>query len=150
MSYIALKMQNLVGLHIVAASTKHTCLKVTTFVANLNWDLGIYGHVRPSINLHECFVSGSKVGILINSFGPDPAQHMIERKSISIFDSVIVGVPQGTSCSRLAAPPSKTFRSFSAHSPRFGLVLSSFTQHQVEPASQIMDTTTSYPAVGGG
>ena len=139
---------NLIGLHIIVTSTKIACVKVNKFTAYMNWDIGIYGNVRPSIRLSDVFVSGSKVGILINSFGPDSAQHLIEHKAVRLFDSIIVGLPEGTPCTRLSAPPSLSFRSFSASSPRRGLVLSSFSQHPVQPAHQFMDVT-SYPAVSG-
>ena len=105
--------------------------------------------MRPSITLRGCFVAHSRIGILLNSFGPDPVLHQLEHNVVRIVDSIIVGRPLGSVAS-CDTPMSPSFRSFAADHPRWGLVLPSFTQRAIGSEQQLMAVQAySYPALSG-
>jgi len=70
----------------------------------------------------------NKVGFNLNIFGPNPVQHFLGRKWINIDRSLIVGNVPGETC--LTRRPSIIVpsSSFSTHTHKLGVMMSSFNQ----------------------
>ena len=140
---------NLIGLQIIKAEGVAECAEVAFFRTFRNWDLGIYAHTRQNLHIRDSFVAESVIGVLLNSYGPDPTLHLVEDKTITISRTAIVGRLSTSTCAAQAKPPMSDFRSFPASQPRVGLLMSSFTRLPLQGRDAWSSVDSSYPALSG-
>lgn len=73
---------------LVVLGLNSDCTAVSYFTATYQWNYGVFSSTASSLVMSHLRLSVGKVGINLNVFGPDPVQHFIGGKSISVTSKI--------------------------------------------------------------
>lgn len=118
----------LIGL--VVLGVAGDCTSIGGFTATHHWDYSIFSSTSSSLVVTHFRIAVGKVGTSLNVFGPDPINHLLGRKSIAMYNSLIVGSLSGQTC--LTSSPSYVIPSvsFGSNEDTLGVMMSCFNKRR--------------------
>lgn len=72
----------LLGLSVLGLPS--SCTSIGGFSAMFQWNYGVFSSTASSLVATHLKIAAGKVGLNLNVFGPNPVEHFLGRKSITI------------------------------------------------------------------
>ena len=104
------------------------CTSVGGLTATHHWDYTVFSSVASSLAVTNVKMAIGKVGFNLNVFGPNPVLHQLGRKSVTIFNTVIVGLLEGETCEAKHPDHAIPGVSFGRNDHKLGIMMSSFNK----------------------
>ena len=116
----------LIGL--VVLGVPEDCTSVGGLTATHHWDYTVFSSVASSLALTNIKMAIGKVGLNLNVFGPNPVLHQLGRKSVGIFNAIIVGLLKNEMCETKRPDHVVPAVSFDRDDHKLGIMMSSFNK----------------------
>ena len=123
------------------------CTMVNSFTSIWAWNYGIFSQTISSLRVSKMVVTVGKVGFNLNTLGPDPIQHLLGKKFISITDSLIIGALPDEMCN-YTIPPYFLSNSFHSQGSKSGIMMSYMNRNPFKPFKR-WHLATHYPVIDG-
>ena len=133
------------GMHITGIPAN--CTMVNSFTSIWAWNYGIFSQTVSSLYLSKIVVAVGKVGLNLNTRGPDPIQHLLGKKFISITDSLIIGALPDEMC-EYTIPPYFLPNSFHPQGSKSGIMMPYMNKNPFKPFKR-WHLATHYPVIDG-
>ncbi|KAI6655737.1 Fibrocystin-L-like [Oopsacas minuta] len=123
------------------------CTTVNTFTSIWAWNYGIFSQTISSLSVSGIVIAVGKIGLNLNTLGPDPIEHLLGNKYISISDSLIIGSLPNEKCI-YSIPDYFPANSFDSQGAKSGIMMSYMNKSPFKIFKQ-WHKANHYPVIDG-
>ena len=124
------------------------CTAVSTFTSIWAWNYGIFSQTVSSLSVSQVVIAVGKIGLNLNTLGPDPIKHLLGNKYVYITNSLIIGVVPGEVCNYDIPAYFTVKNTLSAQTSKSGIMMSYMNKNPFKIHKE-WHKASHYPVIDG-
>ena len=124
------------------------CTFMSKFTSIWAWNYGIFSQTVSSLSLSQVVIAVGKIGLNLNTLGPDPIKHLLGNKYVHITNSLIIGAIPNEACNYETPTYFTEKNTLSAQQRKSGIMMSYMNKNPFKIQKE-WHKASHYPVIDG-